>query len=174
MELRRLEPDDPRPAFTCGDDDLDEYFHLDSIQGSKELLSVTYAFLDEDSGEALAFFSVSNDSVKKEDCGRSAFDRIRDIFPRSKRYKSMPAVKIGRLGICGDRQRDGVGTKVIDFLKAWFTQGNKTGCRFIIVDAYNKENVTAFYQKNGFEFMTLNDDGEAARIMYFDLKQFRP
>jgi hypothetical protein len=49
----------------------------------------------------------------------------------------MPAVKIGRLGVAHASQRDGTGTQVLDFLKMWFTVGNKTGCRFIVVDAYN-------------------------------------
>ena len=32
--------------------------------------------------------------------------------------------------------------------------GLKTGCRFIVVDAYNKENVLHFYEKNGFKFFS--------------------
>jgi GNAT superfamily N-acetyltransferase len=80
----------------------------------------------------------------------------------------MPAVKIGRLGINVLIQRRGIGTELLDFIKYWFTHGNKTGCRFVIVDAYNKENVINFYERNGFKFLLTDDDKDSTRLMYFD------
>ena len=175
MKLKRLEPDDPRPAFTCDDEDLDEFYQKDSIEGCKQLLSVTYAFIDDkNNNKVVAFFSVSNDSIKKELLPRSTFERIVKIVPFEKRYSSMPAVKIGRLGVASDAQRRSHGTTVLDFLKVWFTHGNKTGCRFMLVDAYNNEKTRNFYIKNGFEFLTKDDESEETRIMYFDMLTFRP
>ena len=44
---------------------------------------------------------------------------------------------------------------------SWFVHPyNKTGCRFIVVDAYNKENVLHFYGKNGFKFLYFTEDLE--------------
>ena len=74
MELKRLEPDDKRPAFCCGDPDLDEFYRVDSINGGRQLLSVTYAIMEDD--KVVAFFSVSNDSINKELVQNSAFKRI--------------------------------------------------------------------------------------------------
>lgn len=173
MKLKRFEPDDPRFPFCCGDNDIDEFFAVDSILGGKELMSVTYAFLHEDDDRVLGFFSVSNDAIKKEDCPRSAFERVANLVTREKRYSSMPATKIGRLGISQTEQRSGLGTAILDYLKAWFTIGNKTGCRFLIVDAYNQEIIQNFYKKNGFLFLTGTDENAITRIMYFDLKTFR-
>lgn len=124
-------------------------------------------------GESVkAFFSVLNDAIKKEDLGRSGYKRVGTRVPHEKRYSSMPAAKIGRLGVATDAQRDGWGTFVLDFLKVWFTEKNKTGCRFLVVDAYNTKEVTAFYEKNGFKFLTAPVPGEQTRIMYFDLMPF--
>lgn len=172
MRLKRLDPENERPPFTCSDEDLDEFYQVDSIHGGKQLLSVTYLFLDE-SGKAAAFFAVSNDSIKKEDLPTSAFKRATANVPHEKRYSSMPAAKIGRLGVSGDCQGKGLGGMVLDYLKAWFTQGNKTGCRFLVVDAYNKERAISFYEKNGFKFLSGKDADEGTRIMYFDLYTFR-
>lgn len=173
MELRRLEPDDPRPEFGCGDADLDEFYHVDSNDGGRELLCVTYAIVD-DSDIVLAFFSISNDSIKKEDVPRSSFERMLRVLPREKRYSSMPAAKIGRLGVTADAQGTGIGTVVLDFLKVWFVSNNKTGCRFLVVDAYNIPQVLNFYTKNGFSFMTSKDEKDPTRIMYFDLITVAP
>lgn len=46
---------------------------------------------------------------------------------------------------------------------------NKTGCRFITIDAYNKNNVLSFYQRNDFKFLTEKDKNETTRTMYYDL-----
>lgn len=173
MAIERLEPDDTRPAFSCGDADLDEYYNQDSIEGGQQLVSVTYIYTDGDS-KVLAYFSLSNDSINKEECGRSPFKRLSDALPISKRYSSLPAAKIGRLGICIEQQGAGIGTEVLDYLKAWFTHNNKTGCRFLIVDAYNKEEVIRFYEKNDFRFLSTKDERDQHRIMYFDLIEFRP
>lgn len=61
--LERLEPSHDRPDFDCGDDDLNDYFFIDSINGDKELMSVTYVAKHND--DVVAFFSVSNDSIIK-------------------------------------------------------------------------------------------------------------
>ena len=172
MELRRLDPDDPRPSFSCGDPELDEFYSVDSAVGGRELLSVTYLILDH-AGDPAAFFCVSNDAIKKQLLPRSSFKRLVRVVPHEKRYSSMPAVKIGRLGVSSKRRGEGIGTAVLDYLKTWFTVGNKTGCRFLVVDAYNRPEAVSFYRRNGFEFLTSNDETDATRIMYFDLITFR-
>ncbi len=53
----------------------------------------------------------------------------------------------------------GVGSAVMDFIKSWFISPlNKTGCRYIIVDAVNNYKVLRYYKKNGFEFMFSSDE----------------
>ncbi|MDO5130582.1 MAG: hypothetical protein Q4D64_11765 [Prevotellaceae bacterium] len=58
---------------------------------------------------------------------------------------------------------------------------NKTGCRYLIVDAYNSEIPLAFYKKNGFDFIfsteeqekdyrkIVSDEPLRTRLMFFDL-----
>ena len=170
--LRRLDPDSDRPPFDCADSDLNEYYEQDSILGAQELISVSYAA--EIDGDLAAFFSFSNDSIKKKDLSNSRRKRLFQRVPREKQYSSMPAVKIGRLGVHKDFQRTGVGSSVLSFIKYWFTHGNKTGCRFIIVDAYNSPKVTGFYERNGFDYLLTTDKSDDTRLMYFDLKTFSP
>lgn len=168
MELRRLDPDHNRPAFSCGNPDLDDFYFVDSIDYANQLLSVTYAFFDEE--KVVAFFSVSNDSIRKEDSHKKATDLAGKKIPPEKFHTSLPATKIGRLGITAENHSNGLGTIVLDYLKAWFVFGNKTGCRFLLIDAYNQPRVVAFYKKNGFRFLTKKDKDDRTRIMFYDLK----
>lgn len=172
FELVRLEDGIRCPRFTCGDSDLDEFYHSDSVLSAGHLLSVTYEIHDKAKKATLAFFCVSNDSITSEYATRSGYNRLLSIVPREKRYSSMPAVKIGRLGVHVSHNNNGLGSDILEFIKAWFTEKNKTGCRFIIVDAYNLERVINFYERNGFRFLTGNDEGSDTRIMYFDLMTY--
>lgn len=83
---------------------------------------------------------------------------------------SNDAVKIGRLATTVALQGSGVGTEILDYLKYWFTDNNKTGCRFIVVDAYNNDKTINFYLKNGFSFSIENDSEDKTKLMFFDLK----
>ena len=176
IQIRRLGADENRPPFTCGcNDDLDEYFHEDSKNGTRDLIAVTYSA--EVSGEVVAFFTVSNDAIRSDDTTNTKFKNIRkNLSPSTRGYLSMPAVKIGRFATAEAHQGKGIGTQILDFIKMWFTENNKTGCRFIIVDAANNEKTLNFYKKNGFEFLPPSPKKkhkERTCLMYFDLIRFR-
>jgi GNAT superfamily N-acetyltransferase len=165
MLLVRLGVDDERdPSFDCGDRDLNEYFFIDSKQACSELIAVTYAYIDDD-GKTTAFFSVSNDSIKREIISKPNIKKV----AHGKRYSTLPSVKIGRFATHGAIHRNGLGSILMDFIKDWFTNKNKTGCRFIVVDAYNNDRAINFYKRNGFNFSLSNDENEKTRLMFFDL-----
>jgi hypothetical protein len=101
--------------------------------------------------------------------------------------KSYPAVLIGRLGVNKNYrfiqdETDRTGKQLMDFIKSWFIDGaNKTGCRFIVVDSYNKANPLKYYSDNEFiplfsteeqekEYTGIDSDAKLeTRLMYFDL-----
>lgn len=93
--------------------------------------------------------------------------------PHPKQYSSTPAVKIGRLATASTWCRKGIGTQILDAIKYSFTHGNKTGCRFITIDAYNEDKPINFYTNNGFNFLSGQDKDEDTRAMYFDLMRFK-
>ncbi len=160
-------------TFDCGDDDNNDFFHNDSFKYLRELLAVTYTF--ENEVETIGFFSVLNDKIINKDSlfNRIICNRLARSIPNEKRRPTYPAVKIGRLGVMEKYTGMEYGTDMLNFIKHWFTDNNKTGCRFITVDAYNKRKVINFYEKNGFEFLTDNDKNDNTRLMWFSLKTFR-
>ena len=52
-------------------------------------------------------------------------------------------------------------------IKSTFVIENKESCRFLTVNAYLE--AVPFYEKNGFRFLTAEDDDPHTRVMYFDL-----
>ena len=128
-----------------------------------------------DEKRVAAFFSLSNDKLTcapDEDGTKMTWNRLQRDIPNRKRRRSYPAVKIGRLGVCADMQRVGLGRQILDWLKILFLTSNRTGCRFITVDAYNDLRTLGFYERNDFRFLTSADAKDDTRQMYFDLKPF--
>ncbi len=172
-KLLRLAADTNIPSFDCGDSDLNDFLASDAKGYLAELLAVTYLVMD--GGKVAAFFSLSNDKLTcapADSARKRIWNRLQRKIPNVKRRRSYPAVKIGRLGVCADMQGAGVGQQILDWLKMLFLTANRTGCRFITVDAYNNQKTVDFYERNGFGFITAADEGLDTRQMYFDLKPF--
>lgn len=163
--LTRMTEELAQLPFDCGDTDLEEFFHEEAVLYAKARLGKTYVFLDNSTPttKIVAFFTVSNDSVKTRFIPKSSTNKVQRKIPGQKHLRTYPAVLIGRLGVSRDYQGEKfhIGQQVINYLKSWFTEeDNKTGCRFMVVDAYNKERVLNFYLHNGFRFLYSDEEQE--------------
>ncbi len=110
------------------------------------------------------FFSndcFANASIRVDDLPNARKKKIETDIPHVKSLKDYPAVLLGRLGVAQEFQSKHIGSDVLNFVKFWFVEpNNKTGCRFVIVDAYNNPSTLAFYQRNGFKTVFSTDEQE--------------
>lgn len=166
--IRKLQPGDTVSAFDCGDSDLNDFILEEAANYREALLAVTYILEDEEQN-VLAYFSLANDRVSLSDFEtKTEFNRFRkNRFVNGKRIKSYPAAKICRLAVEKRAKGMHLGSYLVDFIKSYFVEDNKTGCRFLTVDAYAE--AVPFYLRN--EFVPLNDDDkdESTRLLFFDL-----
>lgn len=172
------------PAFDCGDEDLNAFFQEDAFSYDAQLLGRSYCFLSALDGDIAAVFTLSNSAIRVAELPSNAKRRLVKLIPWVKQGRNYPAVLIGRLGVSRKYRNQRIGSQIIDFIKAWFlSDHNKTGCRFVVVDAYNKEDVLHFYSNdnNKFSFLFKEESQEKlynsipanenlkTRQMYFDL-----
>lgn len=166
LKFNTLKPDQ-QVSFSCGtnklEQDLNEYFCQDAGIHQKEMLSKTYYWTHND--EIIAMVSLLNDDVKlDEDC---------DDQPQCQ-YPTYPAVKIGRLGVNVNYRGNRIGAQIINFIKVFFILKNKTGCRYLTVDAYKKPKVLNFYKEHcGFKPLSDFESYHSTRPLYFDLIRLR-
>ena len=178
----RLEEGRKELPFDCGDQDLNEFLSCDAILYSRQLLAVTYCLDRKD--ETILYFALSNDKLAAIEVEKSFWRKIKKSFPHEKHRKDYPAVKIGRFAVNSKYQNTAEhwGTEALNFIKQWMVSDNKTGCRFITVDAYKQ--AVPFYQKNNFFFMGSeeekrynqelnNPDSESTFSMYYDLLRLK-
>ena len=172
--------------FSCKDTDLDEFFSKDAFLYDAELLGKTYAWIQaSDPTKILGLITLANDSVKAKLIANSARNRLQRSVTNAKRGINYPAVLIGRLGVSSEFRGRGfnIGSQILEFIKVWFrSKDNKTGCRFIVVDAYNNEKTLHFYERNGFKPLYKTEEEERTflgiepgeqletRFLFFDLK----
>ena len=170
-EVRKLLENETIKSFDCGDEDLNDFIMNRADDYHKAMLSVTYVFEHKASGKIIGYFSLANDKISIDDFGNNTeFNRFRrKRFTNEKRIRSYPSVKICRLGIDNDFRGFGVGTKLINFIKLFYSKDNKAGCRFLTVDAYH--NAVTFYERNMFQI--LRDDDRKTHLLYYDLNEMR-
>jgi GNAT superfamily N-acetyltransferase len=160
-------------SFDCGDSDLNEYFQKESLLNKSALVGQPYFLYDAtvDKIVPVALIDLCNDSIRKEGSKRQpGYLKVADI-EEGKQFTFLPAVKITRFGVNKPFQRLNIGSHALNMVKTLFITENRTGCRFITVDAYNKTEVKNFYQKNDFKFFYDKDENKHTRSMFFDLKR---
>ena len=161
----------PVLGFDCGDDDLNEYFAEDAIDARLHMTCETFSLTHRDAPTVVGLVSVCNDVVEVKHL--RSFLQFRDTPETKLQYKEWPAVKIARLAIRSEIQGKNVGSHLMNLLKTLFVVDNRTGCRIMTVDAYNKPRVLNFYQRNEFSFLTEKDTTKHTRAMWFDLRPWR-
>ena len=176
--------------FSCKHDkDIEQFFKRDFEYYEKQLLGKSYGFVKtKPSFELVAAFTVSNSMLPVVNFPKSIKNRINRQIPNSTRNSQYPAVLVGQLAVFDSFAGKHIGDEVLSFIKSWFIDPlNKTGCRYIIVDAVNNDKVIKFYKRNGFKFIFDNIEDEIeymkldlepeykhTRLMYFDLIVLKP
>ena len=148
-------------AFKCDDPDLDEFLKKDALKYSDGCLAVTYLVLYNQ--KLMGFFCLSNDAIKVNE------EDMKELDELDKHLPNYPALKIGRLGVCEEYRRKGVGTFIIKHVTGRaVVQSQEVGCRYVTVDSYNKADNVRFYEKN--KFKALVDGKERKNVpMYYDI-----
>lgn len=170
-------------GFCCGDKDLDDFFTNDCFAYAKELLGKTYFYTVKYAPTTVVCaFTLANAGIRVSDLPNARRKKVEANIPHAKSLKDYPAVLIARLGVSEDFRSKHIGSDVLRYIKYWFLDPyNKTGCRYVLVDAYNSASTIRFYESNGFATVFSSEEQEKeyrhiaeerplnTRLMYFDL-----
>jgi len=170
--------------FTCGDSDLDEFFFKDSLAYDKDLMGKTYCWvLSDDVTRVVGYVTLANAGIQTTHMQNNPKRHLHKSIAYNKQGRTYPAVLIGRIAVSKEFQGKEfrIGSQIMDFIKDWFVaDDNKTGCRYVLVDAMNTEHTRKYYERNGFkplfphiedekEFYQIKDEDLRTRMYYYDL-----
>jgi GNAT superfamily N-acetyltransferase len=169
--------------FSCGDKELDDFFHDDAIVFERARLGNTYCFrLKSDPSVIVCIFTLANAHVDSRFLPNARRKKITAGIPHEKHLSVFPAMLLARIGVNTSFARRGIGSVLIYTLARWILRTKSIGaCRFMSVDAYNATGTIKFYESTGFqlvfstegqerEYLSMSVDRELkTRQMYFDL-----
>lgn len=164
--IERLSEDSALEGFLSNDDELNDFLISSAKLYERNLLATTYLLYSDN--DLAGYFSLMNDSIRMDIEDKSIWNKLNRLIHNSKRRKSYPAVKIGRLAVSAKHEHSGIGKYMLNAIISIYSYRlHYAGCRFITVDALNS--ATGFYEKQGFSFLSTKDASAKTRAMYLDI-----
>jgi len=171
--------------FSCGETDLDDFFYNAALAYENDLMGKTYCWvLADDVTHIVGFVTLANAGIQTTHLQNNPKRHLHKAIAYNKQGRTYPAVLIGRVAVAKEFQGKEyrIGFQIMNFIKKWFvTDDNKTGCRYVLVDAMNNDHTLKYYERNGFKplFPRIEDEKEfynirqednlRTRMYYFDL-----
>lgn len=162
LEIEPLTEAWPLSNFDCGDEELNQYLREDALDHQRKLLGQTSLFIFR--AQIVGFYTLCCATIKleKPEKHKVGLEKIS--------FKQIPAIKIGQFAVHKEYQRMRVGTEMISCaISGARKYCSRAGCRFVIVDAHNKEEVISFYERNGFTKNESPESNKTTISMRFDL-----
>ena len=147
--------------FKTNNKELKDFLTEDALNNQEMCISKTYLWLYKPTGDLISYVTLMADAIRIQGTHLQSYFREQGIP-----YKSLPALKIGRLCVDEQFERKSIGTQTTLFTMTKAFELNKiASCRFIIVDA--KREAVNFYKKKGFSILRYRDKGTIP--MYYDM-----
>lgn len=139
-----------RTAFSCGQADLDDWFHRRASQDERRNIARIFVASDDSLG-VVGFYSLSSFALSLTDVP----DEIARKLPR---YDAIPAALIGRLARDVRVRGQGIGELLLaDAIRRILAAGSTLAVFAIVVDAKDAA-AAAFYEEFGFRPFPLRPD----------------
>ncbi len=167
LKIQIIEEKHNLNSFHSYEQELVDFLLEDAFQNQRLNLSVTFLWFYQE--KLVSYITLLNDRITL-DGDLQSFFKNKGVL-----YKSLPALKIGRLCVDDNYRKNGFGTAMVKFaIKiAREISVEKSGCRFLTVDAKRNKNEAldsySFYTKMGFESLRPEKD-QINTPMYLDLK----
>ncbi len=129
--------------FISSEQELVDFLKEDALINQQQRLSVTFLWFYR--GKMVSYITLLADRITLEGDLRSYFQE------KGVHYRTLPALKIGRMCVDDHFQQRGLGRLMVSFAAeiAKEVSQQKMGCRFLTVDA--KQNSVGFYLRMGFK-----------------------
>ena len=152
--------------FNSYEKELVKFLLEDAIDNQKKQMSITYLWFLKSTKELVAYVTVLADAISLQ-------GELKEHFrQQGVEYKSLPALKIGRLCVSDDYLGRGIGTLMVEFILILAQKiGKDIGLRFITTDAKRnpepRKDSVHFYKRFRFEILKQREKGTLP--MYKDL-----
>lgn len=148
-------------TFKTDNTELKQFLIDDALNNQEMGISYTYLWFYNPKNELAGYMTLLSDAIRVHgtSLGQSFLDK-------GVAYKTLPALKIGRMCVDSKYLRKGIGTEMISFAARTLLEINeRIGCRYVVADA--KQDAKHFYDK--LNFLVLKDREKGTVPMFFDM-----
>lgn len=138
--------------FECEIPELEKFLKEDALHQMKESVNRTFLWMSRKDRKLLSYITICTDAISLDNIRKEEMSKI------GIKYKSLPALKICRMGVNKNFTHMGLGTKMVAFaIKQALKVNEASACRFITLDSKNDEDIPErlrpfrFYNKLGFQ-----------------------
>lgn len=132
LKIQILNKNHNLSRFNCNHIDLNEFLQEKAYNQMVAKINVSYVILYK--SKIIAYFTISADSIRTKNIISEDEKALSD---KGVRYKSLPALKLGRLAVDYRYQQMGLGSYLLEnIIGEALDLSCRIGLRYIIVDAY--------------------------------------
>ncbi|MFH1588738.1 MAG: GNAT family N-acetyltransferase [Candidatus Diapherotrites archaeon] len=138
-------------GFECAIPELENFLKEDALHQMKESVNRTFLWMSRNERKLIGYIAICADAISLDKIRKEEMAKLRI------HYKSLPALKICRMGVRKGLEGKRIGTKMIAFaIRRALKINAESACRFITVDSKNDEELPEhlkplrFYKKTGF------------------------
>ena len=157
-------------TFNCTRNmDLQNFLYSKAVTFEKNLRSRTYLYIDNDTQEISAYFTITISTLYTEGISPNVIKLLDGYKDDS---VSIPCFLIGQLGKSDILEPRKIGEYILDDAIQIIDQSqNALGGRFILLDAINKAQIIKFYKTNAFFPIENDPNFESIKMIkpYFEL-----
>lgn len=153
-------------SFDCGNRDLNDFLTTEEVANyEREKLGKTYLVYWQADGSLLAYFTISNESLRIE-----YFRGVKSFsIPGEIRVNTIPGILIGRLAVSVRCQRRQVGSHILRYI-AGLALETAAAVRVLFLEAYPES--VHFYESFNFKIIEHQKlKNSRNRLMYYDLRK---
>ncbi len=164
LRIEKLEPRHKEllNSFQTSNKELKDFLVEDAFKNQELAISTTYVWFYAKTNELVAYITLLTDSLRIRET-----ELEKAFVDKGILYKSLPALKIGRLCVDNLFIGRGIGTQTTYFvMDVLLTITDYAGCRFVVLDA--KPEAVEFYKKLGFQILKQADKETVP--MYYDMR----
>jgi ribosomal protein S18 acetylase RimI-like enzyme len=144
FRLEALGDGHQRNLFDCGGPALDKYFRTQVTQDIRRNIANCFVAVEAETGKVAAYYTLAAASIP-------FVDLPSEVTKRLPRYPTVPAVRIGRLGVDRSFQRRGLGEAMLADAAA--RAANADAAAFTLLVDAKSDSAVAFYHRYGFRLI---------------------
>src|SRR5450830_39619 len=135
-------------AFDCGKAHLNAFLKEVALPFHTSRLGLTNVVFHADHMGPVGYFTLSNDAIFLRESERFELN----LQGQDVHVNFLPAVKLCRLAVDNQLQRQGAGGAIMDLIRGEvYDSASNSAARLLVLDADNEPAVLKFYEKHGFK-----------------------